>query len=105
MVVLALMAKVFVPRVGGTIAEREDRISGDIGRARALKEQAEAQAAAAEAEMAQPAPALRRSPRRPRRVAAEAAGRQAAEEAKPASTLAAAEAAIRASGTRPRPCA
>ena len=45
-VVLTLMAKVFVPRVGGTITAREDHIAGNIDRARALKEQAEAQAAA-----------------------------------------------------------
>ena len=46
-VLFALMLKVFVPRVGGAIAEREDRISGDIAQARALKAQAEAQAAEA----------------------------------------------------------
>jgi F-type H+-transporting ATPase subunit b len=33
-VLLILFTKVFVPRVGGTIDEREDRISGDIGAAR-----------------------------------------------------------------------
>ena len=98
LVVLVLMAKVFVPRLGGTIKEREDRISGDISRARALKEQAEAQAAAADAEMA-----LARA--RSQKVAAEAkarvqaasAERQAAEEAKLAVSLTAAETAIRAS--------
>jgi F-type H+-transporting ATPase subunit b len=48
---LFLFAKVFVPRVGGTIADREDRISGDIGDARRLKEQADHQAATAASEM------------------------------------------------------
>ncbi len=97
-VVLVLMAKVFVPRVGGTIAEREDRISGDIGRARSLKEQAEVQAAAAEAEMAQArARSQKVAAEAKARVQAEAAARQAAEEAVLAQSLAAAEAAIQAS--------
>ncbi len=94
-VVFVLMKTVFVPRVGGAIAEREDRISGDISRARALKEQAEAQAAAAEAEMAQ-------ARQRAQNVAAEAkararaaaAQRQAAEETRLAETMSKAEAAI-----------
>ncbi|MGZ6016904.1 MAG: F0F1 ATP synthase subunit B family protein [Phenylobacterium sp.] len=51
LVVFLLMRLVFVPRVGGAIREREDRISGDIARARQLKEQAEAQSASAEAEL------------------------------------------------------
>jgi F-type H+-transporting ATPase subunit b len=50
-VMLFLFAKVFVPRVGGTISDREDRIAGDIGDARRLKEQADQQAASAAAEM------------------------------------------------------
>src|SRR5271154_6647820 len=49
----ALFAKVFVPSVGGTIAEREDRISGDVCEARRLRDEADAQAAAAAAETAQ----------------------------------------------------
>ena len=52
-VMLFLFSKVFVPRVGGTIAAREDRIAGDIGDARRLKAQADAEAAAAAAETAQ----------------------------------------------------
>ena len=51
-VLLFLFSKVFVPRIGGTIDIREDRISGDIGDARRLKEQADAQATEAAAEMA-----------------------------------------------------
>jgi F-type H+-transporting ATPase subunit b len=96
-VLFALMAKVFVPRVGGTIAEREDRISGDIAQARALKEQAEAQAAQAEAEMAQ---ARSRSAKlasdAKARAQAEANQRQTAEEAKLGESVAKAEAEIRA---------
>lgn len=97
-VVFALMAKVFVPRVGGAIAEREDRISGDIAEARALKEQAEAQSAQAEAEMAQ---ARARSQKlaldAKARAQAEAGQRQAGEEAKLGESVAKAEAEIRAS--------
>jgi len=52
-VMFALFAKVFVPSVGGTIADREDRISGDVGEARRLRDEADAQAAAAAAETAQ----------------------------------------------------
>lgn len=97
LVVYVLMAKVFIPRVGGAIDEREDRIAGDISRARALKEQAEAQADEAEAEMAQARSRSQRETAEAKaRVQAEAAKRQAAEEAKLAETLAAAEAAIRA---------
>ena len=93
-----LMAKVFVPRVGGTIAEREDRISGDIARARALKEQAEAQAAQAEAEMVQArARAQKVASDAKARVQEEAAGRQSAEEAKLHASLAEADAAIKSS--------
>lgn len=95
-VVLFLMTKVFVPRVGGTIAEREARISGDVGRARSLKEQAEAQAAAADAEIAQARAQVQRMAAEAKaRVQAEAATRQAAQEAKLAEDLAAREATIR----------
>jgi len=95
-VVFALMAKVFVPRVGGTITEREERISGDIARARQLKEQAEAQAAAADAEIGQArAQAQKLASEAKARAQAEAAARQASEEAKLAETLAKAEGQIR----------
>jgi F-type H+-transporting ATPase subunit b len=96
-VVYVLMAKVFVPRVGGTISDREDRISGDIGQARRLKDEAEKQAAAAAAETAQArARAQKLASEAKARAAAEAQARQAAEEAKLAEDLAAAEAGIRA---------
>lgn len=97
-VIYVLMAKVFVPRVGGTISDREDRISGDIGQARKLKEEAERQAAEAAAETAQArARAQKLAAEAKARVAAEAAARQATEEARLNENLAAAEAAISAS--------
>src|SRR6266852_1836903 len=52
-VLYVLFAKVFVPRVGGTIEAREDKIAGDIGEARHLRDQAQAQADAAAGEMSQ----------------------------------------------------
>jgi F-type H+-transporting ATPase subunit b len=52
-VMLFLFSKVFVPKVSRAMDEREDRISGDIGAARRLKDEADAQAAAAAAETAQ----------------------------------------------------
>ena len=52
-VLYVLFAKVFVPRVGGTIDEREDKIAGDIGAARKLRDAAQADADAAAGEMTQ----------------------------------------------------
>jgi F-type H+-transporting ATPase subunit b len=52
-VLFALFAKVFVPKIGGTISDREDRISGDIKDARRMKDEASATAQAAAAERAQ----------------------------------------------------
>src|SRR6202789_4351366 len=52
-VLLLLFRYVFVPNLGGTIAEREDKIGGDIGQARRLRDEAEAQAKAAADELAQ----------------------------------------------------
>jgi F-type H+-transporting ATPase subunit b len=94
-VLYLLFAKVFVPAVGGTIAEREDRISGDIGDARRAKAAAEADAAAAAGEMA-----IARA--KAQKVAADAkdeakratAARQAAEDARLAELMAAAESRI-----------
>ena len=51
LVLYLLFSRVFVPRIGATIGEREDKIAGDIANARRLKEEAEAQARAAAAEM------------------------------------------------------
>jgi F-type H+-transporting ATPase subunit b len=52
-VMFVLFARVFVPRISGTIGAREDRIAGDIGDARRLKQQADAEAATAADEMAE----------------------------------------------------
>src|ERR1700761_6904479 len=59
-ILFLLFTRVFVPKIGGTIAEREDKIGGDIGQARRLRDEAEAQAKAAADELAQ---ARARAPR------------------------------------------
>ena len=51
-IVLAFMRLFVVPRLGGTMSARDDKIAGDIAAARALKDEAEAQAAAAASERA-----------------------------------------------------
>lgn len=95
--VLLLMSRWFVPRIGGTIAKREDQIAGDIGEARRLKDQAEEQAQAASAETAQArARAQKLGVEAKARAAQELAAQQAADEARLAESMAAAEVAIRA---------
>ncbi len=92
-VMFVLFAKVFVPRVGGTIEGREGQIAGDIAEARRLKDEAEAQAAAAAAETADArARAQRLAADAKAKAQAAAATRQAKEEAKLNEKLAAAEA-------------
>jgi F-type H+-transporting ATPase subunit b len=87
-----LFAKVFAPRVGGAIAAREDRIGGDIGEARRLRDEAEAQSKAAAEELAQArARAQKMAADAKAAAGADAARRQAEEEAKLAQTLAEAE--------------
>ncbi len=94
-VMFVLFAKVFVPRVGGTIEGREGQIAGDIAQARRLKDEAEAQAAAAAAETAAArARAQRMAAEAKAKAQAAAAARQAKEEAKLNEKLAAAEAQI-----------
>jgi F-type H+-transporting ATPase subunit b len=94
-ILLFLFSKVFVPKVGGTIAAREDRISGDIGAARKLKEEAEAQTAAVAQEVAEARGRVQKLAQDAKAKAkSEAAVRQAEEETKLAKTLAAAEARI-----------
>ncbi len=94
-VLFLLFSRVFVPRVGGTIDAREDRISGDIGAARALRDQADAQAAEAAAETAQARAAAHKMALDAKAKALdEAAKREALEEAKLGETLAKAEARI-----------
>lgn len=95
LVLYLLIARVFLPRVGGTIDAREDKIASDIGDARRLRDAAQADADAAAAEMAE-------ARARAHKVAAEAAAeskalaaaRHAEEEARLAQTLATAEARI-----------
>ena len=100
-VMFALFSRVFVPGIGGAIAEREDRISGDVGEARRLRDEADAQAAAAAAETTQArAQAQKLALDAKAKAHADAAKREAAEEARLAATLARAEAAI--SATRER---
>ena len=97
-VMLFLFAKVFVPRVGGTIAEREDRIAGDIGDARKLKAQADQQAATAAAEMTTArAAAHKLAIDAKAKAAANTAAQEAVEEARLNETLTKAEARIGAS--------
>ena len=94
-VMFVLFAKVFVPRVGGAIDGREDQIAGDIAEARRLKDEAEAQAAAAAAETAEArARAQRLASDAKAKAQADAAARQAKEEAKLNEKMAAAEASV-----------
>ena len=94
-IVLVLMARVFVPRIGGTIAEREDKITGDVAEARRMKEEADAQAAAAQADIAQArGQAMKLAADARARAQAEISAKLAEEEAKLAQTGAAAEARI-----------
>jgi F-type H+-transporting ATPase subunit b len=88
-VLFALFAKVFVPKVSKAIDQREDRIAGDIGDARRIKDEADATAAAAAAEMAQARANVQKLVLEARAKArAEAAKREAAEEAKIAALMA-----------------
>jgi F-type H+-transporting ATPase subunit b len=94
-VVLLLMRFIFVPRIGGAIEAREEKISGDIADARRLKDEADVQAQAAAAETAQARAAAQRVGAEARAKAqAEIAARLAEEEAKLAAVGATAEAEI-----------
>jgi F-type H+-transporting ATPase subunit b len=91
-VLLFLFAKVFVPKVGGTIAAREDKIGGDIHEARRLRDEAEAQSKEAADELAQArARAQKLGADAKAAAAAETAQRQAEEEARLAQVLTEAE--------------
>ena len=91
-----LFRYVFIPRIGDTIAEREDRIGGDIGAARRMKEEADAQVAAVAAETAVArAAAQKLASEAKAKARAEADAREAKEEAKLAENLARAESNIR----------
>jgi F-type H+-transporting ATPase subunit b len=94
-VLYVLFAKVFVPKVGGTIAEREDKIGGDIGQARRLRDEAEVQSKAAAEELAQArARSQKLAADAKAAAAAETAARQAEEEQRLAQVLADAESRI-----------
>ncbi len=94
-VLLILFAWVFVPRVGGTIAAREDKIGGDIGEAKRLRDEAEAQSKAAAEELAQARARTQKLAADAKSAAAnEAARRQAEEEARVGQLMAEAEARI-----------
>ena len=99
-ILLLLFTFVFTPRVGGAIAEREDKIGGDIGEARRLRDEAEAQSRAAAEELAEArARAQRLAADAKAAVANEAAKRQADEEARLGQVMAEAEARIAAART------
>ena len=90
-----LIAKVFLPRVAGTIDTREDKIAGDIGSARRLRDQAQADADAAAGDMAQARARTQKLASDAKDEAkALAAARQAEEDAKLAESLKSAEARI-----------
>ena len=94
-VLLLLFYFVFSPRVGGTIADREDKISGDIGQARRLRDEAEAQSRAAAAELAEARARAQKLAADAKAAAAnEAASRAAEEEARLGQVMADAEARI-----------
>jgi len=94
-IVLVLMTRVFVPRIGGTIAAREAKIEGDVAEARRMKEEADAQAAAAQADIARArAQALKVASEARGKAQAEISARLAAEEAKLSEAGARAEARI-----------
>src|ERR1700722_19987908 len=87
-VLFLLFARVFVPKVGGTIAAREDKIGGDIGQARRLRDEAEAQAKAAADELAQArARSQKLAADAKAAAAAESHARQGGEEARVAAGL------------------
>lgn len=91
-VLLLLFYFVFAPRVGGTIADREDKIGGDIGEARRLRDEAEAQSKAAAQELAEArARAQKLAADAKAAASAEAASRAAAEEARLGQVMADAE--------------
>ena len=96
-ILLILFSTVFAPKIGGTIAAREDKISGDIGQARRLRDEAQAQSNAAAEELSQArARAQRLAADAKAAATAETARRQAEEDARLSQVLAEAEARINA---------
>ncbi len=96
-VLYTLLTTWLLPRVRGTLDAREDRIAGDIGEARRLRDLAETDAKIAEAEMVEArARSHRTATESKAKSAAEAAQRQALLEAELGEKLAKAEVRIRA---------
>ncbi|HEY7901756.1 MAG TPA: hypothetical protein VIC25_11300 [Caulobacteraceae bacterium] len=94
-ILYVLFRYVFVPRIGGAIDAREDKISGDIGDARRLRDEAQAQSEAAAAELDEARGRAHRLAAEARAAAkADAVSRQAKEDEKLAMLLAAAESRI-----------
>ena len=92
LVLYLLFAFVFVPRVSAAIEHREDKIGGDIGDARRLRDEAQAQADKAVAEMEEARARAHRVAGEARAAAkAQADARQAEEDVKLAAVLAEAE--------------
>jgi len=92
LVLYLLFAFVFVPRVSGAIEKREDKISGDFGDARKLRDEAQAQADAAAREVEEARARAHRVAGEARAAAkAESDARQADEDVKVAALLAEAE--------------
>jgi F-type H+-transporting ATPase subunit b len=97
-VLYVALSKILLPRVGGTIKARAEKIAADVAHARDLKAKAEAESATAEADMAKArAQAQKLASNAKAKANAEAATRQAAEEAVLAEKLALAEQQIKAS--------
>jgi F-type H+-transporting ATPase subunit b len=97
-VLFVVLSKILLPKVGGTIKGRADKIAGDIADARRLKDEAEAQAAAAQGELAQArANAQKTAAEAKAKAQAEADARQAKEDAVLAEKLGEADARIKAS--------
>jgi F-type H+-transporting ATPase subunit b len=87
-----LLAKVFVPRLAGTIEARETRISGEIGDARRMRDEALEKSAAAAGEMAQAKARARAiADEATAKVKAKGEAQRAAEDAKLGQILAAAD--------------
>jgi F-type H+-transporting ATPase subunit b len=92
LVLYLLFAFVFVPRVAGTINAREDKISGDVGDARRLRDEARAQADAAVGEIGEARAQAHRVANEAKAAAkAESDARQADEDTKLAARLVEAE--------------
>jgi F-type H+-transporting ATPase subunit b len=94
-VMLAIFYWFVAPRIGGAIAAREDKIGGDIGEARRLRDEAQAQSDAAADELVQARARAQKLAADAKATAqAEAAKRQGEEEARLGQVIGEAEARI-----------